>query len=161
MKKMKGDNMETDIRAASSALIREKGTDKYLLEYSRDRDAWQIPGGRLRLNESPYDALIRELWEEISLDRTKIQDLKLVTVDFRYSKEAGDSMMHFFFTFDYDGSLKDEIKPDNFEVNDFGLFTREEMLRKLKDRFAADRVQCALESPQAECIYLENAKPVF
>lgn len=158
---MKEGNVGMDIRAASSALIKEKSTDKYLLEYSRDRDAWQIPGGRLQVNESPYDALLRELWEEISLDKTKIQNLKLVTFDFRYNKEAGDSMMHFFFTFEYDGSLKDDIKPDGVEVNDFDLFTQEEMLSKLKDRFAADRVRRVLNTPDAECIYLENAKPVF
>lgn len=150
-----------DIRAASSALIKQKGTDKYLLEYSSDRDAWQIPGGRLQVNESPYDALLRELQEELSLNTTKIQNLKLATFDFRYSKEAGDSMMHFFFTFDYDGALKDEIKPDGIEVNDVGLFTLNEVLQKLKDRFAADRVRRTVNTPEAHCMYLENTKPVF
>jgi 8-oxo-dGTP pyrophosphatase MutT (NUDIX family) len=150
-----------DIRAASGVLIKQAGTDKYLLEYSNDRQAWQIPGGRLNKNESPYDALARELKEEISLNIENFKKIKLTTVDFRYDKKAGDSMLHFFFTAEYHGSLLSDAKVDNVEVNDFGLYTKDEVISILKDRYAAQRVQMVVDSPNMECYYLENAKQVF
>lgn len=156
----KDDSSEMDIRACSTALIKDSGGDRYLLEYSHDRNAWQIPGGRLRHNESPYEALIRELREEIGFDADKIGIIKLVTFDFRRNEAATDSMMHFFFLLDYNGSLKDDITPDGIEVNSVGLFTAEEVLTVLKDGYAARRVKLALSSNN-QCMYLENAKKVL
>jgi 8-oxo-dGTP pyrophosphatase MutT (NUDIX family) len=150
-----------DIRAASSALIKELSSGLYLLEYSNDRKAWQTPGGRLHVNESPYDALVRELREEISFDASKMKNLKLTTLDFHFDKQAGDSMMHFFFTRNYSGSLADEIHPDNVEVNDFGLFTETEILDKIADPYAVERVKNVLANPNTRCFYLENAAGVF
>lgn len=39
-------------------------------------DAWQFPQGGIAENESPEDAMYRELWEEVGLER---QDVKIIS----------------------------------------------------------------------------------
>lgn len=44
--------------------------NEILLCHRRDRDLWNLPGGRVELNESPWDTVIREIKEEICVDST-------------------------------------------------------------------------------------------
>lgn len=45
-----------------------------LLCHRRDRDLWNLPGGGLEENESPWDGIIREIREETGFE-SKIEDL--------------------------------------------------------------------------------------
>ena len=40
------------------------------------QEAWQFPQGGVHINESPEDALFRELYEEVGLKRTDVRILK-------------------------------------------------------------------------------------
>ena len=42
-------------------------SSRVLLCHRTDRDMWNLPGGRVETNESPWDAVIREVTEEVGL----------------------------------------------------------------------------------------------
>jgi 8-oxo-dGTP diphosphatase len=56
----------------------QRGINKY--DYISKK--WEFPGGKIEFDESPEDAIIREIQEELTLD---ISDLKfLITVEHSY-----------------------------------------------------------------------------
>jgi 8-oxo-dGTP diphosphatase len=56
----------------------QRGINKY--DYISKK--WEFPGGKIEVDESPEDAIIREIQEELNLD---ISDLKfLITVEHSY-----------------------------------------------------------------------------
>lgn len=44
------------------------GDRRVLLCHRRDMDAWNLPGGRVEANETPWDAAVREVREEVGLE---------------------------------------------------------------------------------------------
>jgi 8-oxo-dGTP pyrophosphatase MutT (NUDIX family) len=52
---------------AVTGIIRDN-EDRILLVHQRDTDSWSTPGGAVDPNESPADAVAREVWEETGLD---------------------------------------------------------------------------------------------
>lgn len=58
----------TDLVKAAGVLIKER---KFLVVRQKDRDVYIAPGGKLIDNESPIDALIRELQEELRISVNK------------------------------------------------------------------------------------------
>ena len=42
--------------------------DRVLLAHRRDMDAWNLPGGGVEDGESPWDAVVREVREEVCLE---------------------------------------------------------------------------------------------
>ncbi len=49
-----------------TAIVRQP-IDRILLVQSRDDYCWSTPGGAIELNETPADAVVREVWEETGL----------------------------------------------------------------------------------------------
>jgi 8-oxo-dGTP diphosphatase len=43
---------------------------------------WELPGGKIRENEDPQSAIIREIKEEIDLDVEVIDELEAITYDY-------------------------------------------------------------------------------
>ncbi len=78
--------------SAATALF--KKADKYLLVKPTYKDGWELPGGIIEANESPCQAVIREVREELGID---IPTPKLIYVDYsQANKKAGDGY-HFVF----------------------------------------------------------------
>jgi len=42
-------------------------SDKVLLAHRTDRDMWNLPGGRVKPHEAPWQACVREVEEEVGL----------------------------------------------------------------------------------------------
>jgi 8-oxo-dGTP diphosphatase len=42
--------------------------EKILLLYRKDKEHWEVPGGKVQENESPTEAAVRETEEEIGVD---------------------------------------------------------------------------------------------
>jgi len=64
--------------------------DRVLLCHRRDKDLWNLPGGRVEQGESPWDAAIREAKEEICVD---IHLIKLQGV--YYKRDVDDIVFNF------------------------------------------------------------------
>ena len=62
-----------------------KNNDKYLLEQAnaRNHNKWAIPGGHVLTGETPEEALIRELKEELGI--SNLQYKKIDTIKFPYN----------------------------------------------------------------------------
>lgn len=58
-------------------------SDSILLVKARDKDRWQLPGGRLESGESPVQAVVREVKEETGLRA------RVVRLTGRYRREDG------------------------------------------------------------------------
>ena len=62
---------------------------------------WEFPGGKIEKNETPVDALYREVYEEIGVKIT--QFTKWVTR--KYSHEGNDIKLHFFKVYKWEGEI--------------------------------------------------------
>jgi ADP-ribose pyrophosphatase YjhB (NUDIX family) len=110
---------------------------KVLIVKPTYKKGWGIPGGVIDHEESPRDAAIREVREEIGLD---INDPELVSVG--YARSVGEKTEALHFTF-YGGILRDgdiaQIVLQEEELEDFRFVTESEALTLLtgilRDRF--------------------------
>ncbi|MGH2490622.1 MAG: NUDIX hydrolase [Candidatus Limnocylindria bacterium] len=55
------------MKAGAFAVIFDEH-DRVLLCHRRDLDAWNLPGGGVEQGETPWDAAVREVREEVGLD---------------------------------------------------------------------------------------------
>lgn len=54
---------------------------------------WEFPGGKVEPGETPADALIRELSEELGIAVTKYQPLTVVTYDYEHARVLLDTFL--------------------------------------------------------------------
>ena len=70
------------LRVVAAVIIHENKVFATQRGYGAFKDGWEFPGGKIEPGESPQQALIREIREELD---TEIEPLKLVdTVEYDY-----------------------------------------------------------------------------
>ncbi len=98
-------------------IILDPETNTFLLCHRRDKDLWNLPGGRVEEGEAPWEAALREVKEEVGL--TSIILSRLVGVNF---KPDGNDMVFTFLAY------KTEEKPSvSEEADDIKFFSLETM----------------------------------
>lgn len=109
---------------------------KVLLCLRADRDAWNLPGGRVEMHESPWEAVVREVEEEVGL---VVRVERLVGV---YSVPSKTDVVFNFLCVPTGGALRTST-----EAREIGWFARGEIPPNTLPRHAA----------RVEDVYLNHA----
>lgn len=122
-------------RVAADAIFRnEKG--EVLIVKTNYKDYWQLPGGIVDEAESPHDAVVREVKEELGLDIPKEKFKFRITM---YTAEYDGFKDFIAFTFD-GGVLSQQqiasIKIQEEELEEYRLASLEEARKLLKPSLA-------------------------
>ncbi|PIZ98630.1 MAG: hypothetical protein COX77_03825 [Candidatus Komeilibacteria bacterium CG_4_10_14_0_2_um_filter_37_10] len=113
-------------------------------------DYWLLPGGVIEKDESPLQAIQREIQEEIGLEQ---QDFKLVVVDYVATDEHSESIKFLFIGGDL---AVDKIKLDNKELSEFKYVKLDKALMLLHKNIA-QRIETYFQE-QKEFLYIENGQ---
>jgi 8-oxo-dGTP diphosphatase len=57
--------------------------NRVLLRHRRDQDLWNLPGGRVRATEAPWEAVVREVKEEVGL---RVKPVRIIDVSSKPSE---------------------------------------------------------------------------
>ncbi|MDB6061849.1 MAG: 7,8-dihydro-8-oxoguanine-triphosphatase [Verrucomicrobiaceae bacterium] len=80
-------NTAPDKRVHVAVGVISDGADKILVahraEHLHQGGLWEFPGGKVELNESVHDALLRELSEELAIQVTSCEPLLAITHDYK------------------------------------------------------------------------------
>ena len=119
------------------------------------KDHWSVPGGGVDENESPRNACVREVKEEIGLD---IENPKFLCVDWTSpTPEKGESLQFIFFG----GILRQEqiskIKLQPEEIAEHQFLPLEKALPLLSEKLKRRIPKCLDAMKNQTALYLENA----
>jgi len=119
------------------------------------KDHWSVPGGVVDENESPRNACVREVKEEIGLD---IENPKFLCVDWTSpTPEKGESLQFIFFG----GILRQEqiskIKLQPEEIAEHQFLPLEKALPLLSEKLKRRIPKCLDAMKNQTALYLENA----
>ncbi len=136
-------------RMAAGALITRGG--EILIVEPTYKENWEIPGGAIEKDESPRDALQRELIEELGSQATIGRPL---VIEYQSStKEKSESVMFIFEVIIPDAA---QFAIPNEEIKSFRFVPEEHLDQYLVERLAR-RLRFALKSLSSDrLIYLEN-----
>jgi len=146
------ENLPKKRMGAGALIFNEKGW--LLILKPTYKDHWTIPGGVVDKNESPRKACIREIKEEIGLDK---KELRFLCVDYYGNpvNQKGESLQFLF----YGGVLNDEeiknIKTPPEEIGDYKFIDVSEV--GLFNKGLSARIPKALEAIKSNtAFYLED-----
>lgn len=143
-------------RMAAGALYRN-GEGDFLLVKPGYKDHWDLPGGVVELDESPFAACAREIREELGLQLTICTLLCLDYFDSRPDAPEG-------ITFIFDGGTlsKDDIARitlEPSELTDFAFFAVDAIEAVATERMYRRIVHCRDSLEDGSPRYLENQRP--
>ncbi len=141
-------------RIAAMALILN-AEDDILIVKPKYHEGWLLPGGIIEGNESPRNACIREVQEEIGI---VITPKELLIVDYKDSQGEKSEAIHFVFN---GGKLETtEIKLQEEELSEY-RFVNLRTAEKLTIQPISQRLKYAIEAiKNGKTFYLENQKTV-
>lgn len=121
------------------------------------KDHWSIPGGVIDLNESPRQAAIREIKEEISLNIDKID---LLSIDYyRNANSFKGEAIHFtFFGKKLDENLIKQIQVDGQEIVEFQFIAMEKALTLVSKEMSKRIVMAMKAIENGRILYLEEGE---
>ncbi|WP_226683234.1 NUDIX domain-containing protein [Sutcliffiella horikoshii] len=77
----------------SVAAVIQNEKSEILFQYPRNSEYWSLPAGAIEPGESPYEAVVREVWEETGLE---VEPTHVMGVfggkDFRHTYANGDQV---------------------------------------------------------------------
>ena len=77
-------NEKKIVRVVAAIIIRDNKVFATQRGYGEFKDGWEFPGGKIEVNETPQEALIREIKEELNVE-IEVNEL-LDTVEYDYPK---------------------------------------------------------------------------
>lgn len=123
------------------------------------KDGWEIPGGVVEANESPLDGCIREVREELGIER---RPLRLLCVDYAGETSQRTESLNFMF---YGGILTAgeiaAVRLPGDELTEFRFVGPDEASGLLKRRLRKRVVFCLTLLKTGEMAYLEEEEPAW
>jgi len=120
------------------------------------KDHWSVPGGVVDENESPKEACIREVKEEINLD---IKNPRFIGVDYKPARGQRNESLQFVF---YGGILTqnqiDKIKLRSGEISEYKFVKAEEAIPLLSKGFQKRMPKCLEAIKNNTGIYSEEGE---
>ena len=110
---------------------------KVLLCHRTDRDAWNLPGGKVEVGESPWDAVVREVQEEVGL---LVRVERLLGV---YSMPERRDLVLNFLCVPREGSIRVSAEADEvrwFNRDDIPSNTLPRHVERIRDAYADSAV---------------------
>ncbi len=142
-------------RMAASAIFLNEN-DNILLVKPTYRPYWLLPGGCIEENESPREACIREVKEELDIH---IPFMKLLGIDYLSQENEETECIQFAF---YGGILNNTqihtIKLPTTELNEFNFLPLEKVLPILSPKLAKGLPHYLEALKRNTVIYLEDGK---
>ncbi|MDB5239161.1 MAG: hydrolase [Candidatus Parcubacteria bacterium] len=140
------------VPTSAAAIIRNTIGEFMIVSHPYRNDGWHLPGGMTDTHETPRQAVVREVEEELGI---AIKDPKLFCVEFATSPPY--DRIHFVFNA---GMLTAaqiaDIKPDPDEISGYRFVSMGDMLTLLHP-LLSQRFKNSFEGfLKGTCIYLEN-----
>ena len=129
---------------------------KILIIKPNYKDTWSIPGGVVEINESPRQACIREVKEEIGV---KCQLEKLLCVDYISKTSNSNESLQFIFL----GRIisEEEIVIADNEISAYQFLEPEKALSLLSHRLRRRVGKCLENLDNDRYLYLEDQQLIF
>jgi ADP-ribose pyrophosphatase YjhB (NUDIX family) len=145
-------------RMGAGALIFDEN-GRFLLVNPTYKKLWEIPGGVVEANESPAQACVREVREELGLD---IELKRLLLVDYlRDSPEKIEALMFIFQGPRLTSAEMETIQLQAEELSEYRFCTIYEAMSLLNPRLGR-RMQRSLEAlVENGPVYVEDQEAVF
>lgn len=143
------------VPTSGGAFFRNK-KGEFLIVKNHYQDAYAIIGGVTEKNETPREAVIREVKEELGIE---MKQARLFCVDSAMS-EPFDKIL-----FVFDGGILDDhtiqkIIPNQDEIEKFIFVTYEKMLQIIEPKFRKRTVNSIEAFHNKGFVYLENGEPI-
>lgn len=137
-------------RASSANVIIEDKRGRLLVLKAHYKPYWSLPGGFIDEGDTPREAAIREVQEEIGIE-LDAQNLEFAAFVDRIS-EVADTYLFVFRVIDPVGSdIKLTLQPD--EIAEYDWVTRADILNKTRGHYNTAVKNWASDSPET---YLEH-----
>ena len=141
-------------RIASGVLYFDAAS-RVMLVYPTYKELWDIPGGYVRPDETPRQALHREIREELS---TQLPVGPLLIADWAPSEQEGDKLLFIFDGGELTAKERANIRVDNTEISEYAYHERDELNYLLIPRLAR-RVHAAIDArARGATVYLEHGQ---
>ena len=129
---------------------------KILILKPNYKDNWSIPGGVVEANESPRQACIREVQEEIGIE---CQPEKLLCVDYVSETNNNNESLQFIFL----GGIisEEEISIADNEISAYQFLESEKALSLLSHRLRRRLSKCLENLDKDRSLYLEDGQLIF
>lgn len=148
-------NLPKKRMGAGSLFLNEAG--EILVVKPSYKDHWSIPGGTVDDNESPKEACIREIKEEIGLD---MDHITFLCVDYtpREGDEKSESLQFIFYGGVLNESAISGIKLDGKELIQYHFVPINEAVNLLGHKLARRLPKCMDAIKTGTAVYLENGE---
>ena len=123
------------------------------------RDNWTLPGGVIEEDESPRDACLREVKEEIGLD---LKAVKFLAVDYisklQTKEKKGENLQFVFFGGKLSADEIKKIKVDGKEIIEYRFMKIEAAWPLISEKLRSRLPECSAALKNKTAVYLENGK---